>query len=140
MASDWHPRTKILTKKGRPPTQCQMAQSVECQHVNPEVAGSSPALVNFTCSTPNYSQIMVPCSFLRSTFFLPIMKLSPMGDFWELQAAADPPSKSIFLGNVSTPRSTETMEIYPASLLPPSVQKSTIRQSCFSAKNITTFC
>ncbi len=42
MASDWHPRTKILTE----------AQLVEHQRINLEVAGSSPAPVNFSLFNP----------------------------------------------------------------------------------------
>ena len=53
MTSDWRPRTKI----GRPPIQGELAQLVERRHVNPEVAGSNPALVDFSWFIPNLSKV-----------------------------------------------------------------------------------
>ena len=42
------PPNKDIDKIGRPPILGKLAQLVERRHVNPEVACSNPALVNFS--------------------------------------------------------------------------------------------
>ena len=56
------PRTKILTK-WRPPIQGKLAQLVERRDVNPEVAGSYPALVIFSLFIRNLPKHSVYFSF-----------------------------------------------------------------------------
>ena len=49
-----------------------------------------------------------------------------MGDFWDAWWQQTYQVKSIVLGHVRTLRTTQTIEIYMVSLLPPSVPKSPI--------------
>ena len=53
-------------------------------------------------------------------------KLYPMGDFLGRKMAADLPGKSIVQLCACSELNYVTMEIYPVSLLPPSVEKSPI--------------
>ena len=60
MTSDWRPLpppptpNKDIDKIGRPPIKGLLAQLVERRHVNPEVAGSNPALVNLPLFIKNF--------------------------------------------------------------------------------------
>ena len=55
-----------------------------------------------------------------------IYSLFSMGGFWDALWQQTYQVKSLVLGNVSMLRTTQTMEIYLVSLLPPSVPKSPI--------------
>ena len=55
---------KDIDKSRRPPTKSKMAQLVEHRHVNPEVVGSNPTVVNlYLCSK---SVSLVVCGLLLS--------------------------------------------------------------------------
>ena len=51
--------TRAGEKNRETPIQGELAQLVEHRHVNPEVAGSNPALVNFSLFIQNLSKNLV---------------------------------------------------------------------------------
>ena len=57
MTSDLRPQNKDIDKIGQSPMYGSLAQLVECRHMNSEVAGSNPAVVNLSLFIQNWSRI-----------------------------------------------------------------------------------
>ena len=60
------PHPSSSSKIGRPPTSGKMVQLVEHRHINPDVAGSNPAVLNYSLLIQGYWMLNLnSCSKLR---------------------------------------------------------------------------
>ena len=75
MALDWHPVIKLSTKKGDCKHRARWLNRQSNWHVNPEVFGSTPALVNF-CLFNLKSFKTYPVSFPVYYFVITIVRLN----------------------------------------------------------------